>query len=170
MSTRSTLVFSVLAAMALSVAPVFAADGPLVEVPLPVDVYAEPGGVGKPVGVIEGPKEVNLATKRDDDWCKVYGANVPGGTGWIWCGMGDDGKNYAVKPVAAEKPAEPDMGGGAGGGGGGAAEPIKSECKIIGPNEGAGGGSDNPKVTFKCVDIVEGENKGKKECCFYTQP
>ena len=133
MSTRSTLVFSVLAAMALSVAPVFAADGPRVEVPLPVDVYAEPGGVGKPVGVIEGPKEVNLATKRDDDWCKVYGANVPGGTGWIWCGMGDDGKNYAVKPVAAEKPAEPDMGGGAGGGGGGAAEPIKYDCKTIGP-------------------------------------
>ena len=36
------------------------------------------------------------------------------------------------------------------------------------PNEGAGGG--DPKVTFKCIDILEGENKGKKGCCFFTQP
>ena len=84
---------------------------------------------------------------------------------WIWCGMGDDGQNYAVKPVVAEKPAEPDMGGG-GAGGGGAAEPMKYDCKIIGPNEGAGGGSNDPKVTFKCEDIGD----GKKECCFYKEP
>ena len=164
MSARSAFVFALLAAFSLSVGPVCAADGPAVIVPLDVDVYAKPGGVGKPVAIIKGGTQVNLA-KEDDHWCKVYGPKVPNGEGWIWCGMGDDGQNYAVKPVVAEKPAEPDMGGG-GAGGGGTAEPIKSECKIIGPNEGAGGGSDDPKVTFKCVDIGD----GKKECCFYTQP
>jgi hypothetical protein len=40
--------------------------------------------------------------KEDDHWCNVQGDDVPGGPGWIWCGMGDDGKNYAVSPVAAD--------------------------------------------------------------------
>jgi hypothetical protein len=85
--------------------------------------------------------------------------------------MGDDKQDYSLTPVVAEKPAQPDANGGAGGGGGGAAEPIKYDCKIIGPNEGAGGGSSDPKVTFKCIYIPdEGENKGRKECCFYKQP
>jgi hypothetical protein len=85
--------------MAISVPPACAGDGPDVEVPLPVGVYAEPGGDGNPVGAIEGPKNVNLAEKRDDHWCKVYGPNVPGGSGWIWCGKGDDGQDYSVKII-----------------------------------------------------------------------
>jgi hypothetical protein len=52
------------------------------------------------------------------------------------------------------------------GGGGGSAQPMKYDCKIVGPNEEAGGGSNDPKVTFKCVDT----GNGKKECCFYKEP
>jgi hypothetical protein len=121
--------------------------------------------------------EVNLINENDH-WCNVQGADVPvpGNIGWVWCGIGDDGKNYGLKPVAAEAPAEPDatpMGGGGGGGMapdagqvGGGAQPTKYDCKIIGPNEEAGGGSNDPKVTFKCEDAGD----GKKECCFYKQP
>ena len=160
------------AGLAFGVAPASAMQAKPVQVPLDVDVYDQPGGEGKPRGqFLKGGSEVGLMEQNADNWCHVESAKdpVPGGSGWIWCGMGDDGKNYAVKPVVAEKPTEPDMGGG--GGGGGAAEPIKYDCKIIGPNEGAGGSSPDPKVTFKCVDIPdEGEKKGMKECCFYKQP
>lgn len=158
MRARYMFAFVACAVLTLGVATARAADGPLVEVPLDIDVYAEPGGVGEPVAMIKGGTQVSLATE-DDHWCNVYGPNVPGGKGWIWCGMGDDKQNYAVKPVVAEKPAEPDKGGGT-------AAPVKSDCKTIGPNEEAGGGSSDPKVTYKCVDVGD----GTRECCFYTQP
>ena len=136
-----------------------ASDGPMVKVPFDVDVYDQPGGEGnKRPQFLKGGSEVNLL-KEDDHWCNVQGDAVPGGPGWVWCGVGDDGKNYELTPVAADQP-------GGAPGGGGAAEPIKSDCKTIGPNEGAGGGSSDPTVTYKCVDIGD----GKKECCFYKQP
>jgi hypothetical protein len=172
MSARSTLAAFMLAVLALAAAPASAGDSDIVEVPLDVDIYDKPADEStKRPQFLKGGTQVLLMQKNSDDWCQIATANapIPGGTGWIWCGMGDDGKNYAVKPVVAETPAEPEtppMGGGAGGGGGGAAEPIKYDCKIIGPNEGTGGGSADPKVTFKCVDIGD----GKKECCFYKQP
>ena len=169
MSARLTVAAFMLAGLVVGAVPASAMEPKPVQVPRDVDVYDQPGGQGKPRGqFLKGGSEVGLLEQNADNWCHVDSAkdSVPGGSGWIWCGMGDDGKNYAVKPVVAEKPAEPDMGGGAGGGGGGAAEPIKYDCKIIGPNEGAGGGSADPKVTFKCVDIGD----GKKECCFYKEP
>jgi hypothetical protein len=84
---------------ALVVGPATAGDGPLVKVPLDVDVYAQPGGVGKPVGMLKGGTKVHLATKGEDHWCKVYDNNVPNGEGWVWCGIGDDGQNYALTIV-----------------------------------------------------------------------
>jgi hypothetical protein len=99
MRARSTFFFAVLAALPL-VAPIFAGDGPAVIVPLNVDVYAEPGGVGTPVGMIAGGTQVNLVEDRDDHWCEVYGPRVPNnGRGWIWSGKGDDRQNYSVKAV-----------------------------------------------------------------------
>ncbi len=172
MIIRSAVLMTLLAlaVTAFSVPPASAkSGGDLVKVERDIDVYVQPGGVGEPVGVLRKKSEVELITKRKDHWCNVQGAAVPtsGNIGWVWCGIGDDKQDYRLKPVVAETPA-PTGGGsnGAGGGGGDAAEPIKSDCKIIGPNEGAGGGSKDPKVTFKCVDIGD----DKKECCFYTQP
>ncbi len=140
-------------------APAMAAsDGPMVKVPLDVDVYDKPNGKGKPRNEsLRSGSTVELLKENGTHWCNVQGEAVPGGPGWIWCGIGDDGKDYKLIK----------MGGSANdAGSGGDAQPIKSDCKIIGPNEGAGGGSSDPTVTYKCVDIGD----GKKECCFYKQP
>jgi hypothetical protein len=71
-------------------------------VPRDVDVYAQPGGAGQPVGQLAGGSKVRLATKGEDHWCKVYGNGVPGGEGWVWCGIGDDGQDYALTEVPVE--------------------------------------------------------------------
>ena len=122
MSARSTLAI-ILVGLALGVSPASAGDSNLVKVPLDVDIYDKPADENtKRPQFVKGGTEVILMQKKLDYWCQITTANVPipGGTGWIWCGMGDDGQNYAVKPVVAEGPMEPDdMGGGAGGGGGG---------------------------------------------------
>ena len=105
MSARYAFGFAAFAAVALGVATARAGDGPLVEVPLDVDVYADPGGVGKPVAMIRGKRP---PPERRRSLVPVYGPKVPGGKGWIWCGKGDDGQDYSVKPVAGgveEKPA-----------------------------------------------------------------
>ena len=103
--------------------------------PLDVDVYDQPGGEGKArAGFLKGGSQVYLL-KESDHWCNVQGDAVPGGPGWVWCGKGDDGKDYALTPMAAEapeptggmtepteeptEPTEPTGGGGAGGGGAG---------------------------------------------------
>ena len=132
--------------------------GDLVKVSRDVDVYAQPGGEGEPIGMLRKNSQVELINEKDQ-WCNVQGVAVPapGNFGWVWCGIGDDGKDYSLKPVVAEKPAGPQNP---------PTEPVKSDCKIIGPNEEAGGGSSDPKVTYKCVD----KGDGTKECCFYTQP
>jgi hypothetical protein len=170
MRARSTLAALMFAGLALTVPAMAAEPAGLVNVPLDVDVYDQPGGVGEPRKQhLKGGSEVNLLEQRADHWCNVAGDSVPGGPGWIWCGMGDDGKDYSLTPVAADTPPPADMGGdtnGAGGGGGEAAEPMKYDCKTIGPNEAAGGGSNDPKITYKCTDIGD----GKEECCFYKQP
>lgn len=109
MSHQSTFVLMMLVVAALSVAavPATAGDGPLVVVPLNVDVYAQPGGVGQPVGQLEGGSKVRLATKGEDHWCKVYGNGVPGGEGWVWCGIGEDGQDYALIEAPAAPPPTP---------------------------------------------------------------
>jgi hypothetical protein len=42
-----------------------------------VDLYAEPGGVGKPIGMLTPADDVALVRCRDDNWCQVTG-------GWVW--------------------------------------------------------------------------------------
>jgi hypothetical protein len=135
MSARLTAVAIAFAGLALCSTPVTAAEysGTLSSVPLDVDVYDQPGGKGKPrVQFLKGGSKVYLQDENDH-WCKVAGDAVPGGTGWIWCGMGDDGKDYSVKKVAAApEPTEggapdptggldpqPDAGGNGAGGNGG---------------------------------------------------
>ena len=49
------------------------------------DVYSEPGGVGKPIGVLRAPNKVSLLEARPDQWCHVQGNAVPTGSGWVWC-------------------------------------------------------------------------------------
>jgi len=104
--------------------------GDLVKVTLDVDVYAQPGGAGKPIGVLRKNSQVELINQRQDHWCNVQGAAVPapGNFGWVWCGIGDDDQDYSLKPVAADMPGntggdttEPTEPTGGGGGGGGAA-------------------------------------------------
>ena len=49
------------------------------------DVYAEPGGVGKPIGMLRKDSKVSLLEARSDQWCHVQGNAVPTGSGWVWC-------------------------------------------------------------------------------------
>jgi hypothetical protein len=116
---------------AYSVPPAMAkSGGDLVKVTLDVDVYAQPGGVGKPIGVLRENSQVELINQRKDHWCNVQGAAVPapGNFGWVWCGIGEDGQDFSLKPVTANAPAntggdmtEPTAPTGSGGAGGGAA-------------------------------------------------
>jgi hypothetical protein len=122
MTARRTLAFVIPMGFALvfTALPVsaMAPQGTLVKVPLDVDVYDQPGGESKKrPGFLAGGTEVILLEKRADDWCNVQFDK--GGTGWIWCGMGDDGQNYSLTPVAADAPEPTEPGGGGGGGAGG---------------------------------------------------
>jgi hypothetical protein len=111
-----TLAVLMLAGMTLSVATMGAMAEVMVTVPRNVDVYDQPGGKGSPRGMLKRNSQVTLLQKRADHWCKVSGDAVPGGPGWIWCGIGDNNKDYSLKPAG---------GGGnvgqTGGGGGGQA-------------------------------------------------
>lgn len=42
-----------------------------------VDLYAQPGGVGRPIGMLRPDDEVTLMRCREDNWCQVTG-------GWVW--------------------------------------------------------------------------------------
>jgi hypothetical protein len=139
----SILGFLMLAGVAVSSVPTSALAGDTVTVPRNVDVYDQPGGEGKPrSGFLKRKSQVTLLKQRSDHWCQVSGGAVPGGTGWVWCGMGDNGKDYSLKPVA-----DTGGGGGAGGGdqdGGGKAEqasgPKLFHCRaegVTGPGAGA---------------------------------
>jgi hypothetical protein len=61
---------------------------PTVTVNNEVDIYEQPGGVGKPFDSVKANSQVNLSEKRSDDWCHVFGDAVPHGSGWVWCGKG----------------------------------------------------------------------------------
>ena len=105
MRGRSTPVLAVLAGLFLNTGPVMAAEynGTLSTAPLDVDVYDQPGGEGtKRPQFLKGGSQVYLQ-QEIEHWCKVAGDAVPGDVGWIWCGKGDDGQNYALKPVVAEE-------------------------------------------------------------------
>jgi hypothetical protein len=166
-----------IAVAAFSVSPTAArSGGDLVRVMRDVDVYAQPGGMGKPIGMLRKNSEVELVNQRQDHWCNVQGVDVPGpgNFGWVWCGKGKDKKDYSLKPVVAdmpeptvtepveptepmESPADPDEP---------PAAPVKSDCKEIGPNEEAAGGSSDPKKKFECNDL----GNGNRECCWVTYP
>lgn len=53
-----------------------------------VDIYKQPGGVGRPFDVLRIGTKVGVYQRRADQWCFVAGRGVPGGEGWIWCGKG----------------------------------------------------------------------------------
>jgi hypothetical protein len=131
MSRRSVGQFiAVVAAASLTFvahSPTRAADGQMVTVPLDVDVYDKPGGKGKArPDFLPGGSKVELLKENGNHWCNVQGDAVPGGPGWVWCGVGDDGKSYKLtgsdstpEPTEPTEPTEPAGGEGAGGGGGG---------------------------------------------------
>lgn len=81
-----------------------AADQAVV-VPLDVDVFGVPedDGTIRPEPLSAG-SHVLLLLERADHWCHVASGRdpVPGGSGWIWCGLGGDGQDYSVQPVGAE--------------------------------------------------------------------
>jgi hypothetical protein len=45
-----------------------------------VDLYKEPGGKGKPIGIVRGSQTKTYPTMscRSDNWCKIPGK------GWVW--------------------------------------------------------------------------------------
>ena|GEM_PF-3344895 len=49
-----------------------------------VDIYAQPGGQGKPYGMVSKGTQVEVKVRQDDRWVKIAGPNVPGGSGWVW--------------------------------------------------------------------------------------
>ena len=126
-------VMLLMSAVTISSVPLAVAKsgGDVVKVMLDVDVYAQPGGEGEPIGILRKNSQVELINQRKDHWCNVHGAAVsaPGNFGWVWCGIGDDKQDYSLKPVAdmpettgggMTEPTEPP--GGDGGGGGAAGE------------------------------------------------
>jgi hypothetical protein len=121
MRTAFALVLTLLAAVAsstIAVTPADAADQAVI-VPLDVDVYGVPEDDStkqpQPLG---GGSQVLLVEQRNDGWCHVASGKdpVPGGEGWIWCGLGGDNQDYSVQPVPGEPPA---------GGGAAPGEPIE---------------------------------------------
>ena len=152
--TISTLLTLLVAVLIVAAVPAKAGDGPLVIVPRDVDVYAQAGGAGQPVGQLAGGSKVRLATKGDDHWCKVYGDGVPGGEGWVWCGIGDDGQDYALTEAPAEPAPAP------------APVPVKRDCQDFGPNEGSAGGAADPKLKYECEPLPN----GYKRCCWVQYP
>lgn len=62
---------------------------PIVTVPKDVDIYQQPGGVGRPFGFVKAGSKVSNSDERPDHWCRIFGDPVPApGNGWIWCGAG----------------------------------------------------------------------------------
>jgi hypothetical protein len=59
---------------------------PVVTVPQDVDIYAEPGGVGRPFGMVKAGTKAQESDERPDHWCRIFGDAVPNGSGWVWCG------------------------------------------------------------------------------------
>jgi hypothetical protein len=102
---KGILTLFALVTLGMAAAPASAGEPNLVEVPLDIDVYDHPGGEGKPRGqFLKAGSQVDLLEENADHWCHVAGAKdpVPGGSGWIWCGKGDDKKDYRVKSVKAD--------------------------------------------------------------------
>jgi hypothetical protein len=87
-----------LAALGMASTHATAGDGPAIIVPLDVDLYAQPGGVGSPIGGVAGGTQANLIEERSDDWCHIYALKGPTERGWIWCGVGNDKQDYSLKP------------------------------------------------------------------------
>ena len=147
---RLSVVLLLFAGTSLAFGPGYAGDGPAVKVPLDIDVYDQPGGEGKPrSGFVKGGSIVNFVEEKDH-WCEVYGNAVPGNRGWIWCGKGDDGQNYQLTFLNAESNAAP----------------VKSDCKMVGPNEEAAGGSSDPKMKYECEEM----GNGNRQCCWVKYP
>ncbi len=86
---------------------------PMATVTEDVDVYDKPGGEGtKQPEFLKAGSWVILYEERDDHWCDVGSKTdpVPGGRGWIWCGMGDDAKDYSLRRLTADEVNSPKPG------------------------------------------------------------
>jgi hypothetical protein len=49
-----------------------------------VDIYKSPGGGGKPYDMVRSGTKVTVDTRQSDNWVKISGDGVPGGSGWVW--------------------------------------------------------------------------------------
>ena len=45
-------------------------------------------------------------------------------------------------------------------------QPVKSDCRDLGPNEGAAGGAADPKMKYECEPL----GGGHKRCCWVKYP
>jgi hypothetical protein len=45
-------------------------------------------------------------------------------------------------------------------------QPVKTDCRDLGPNEGAAGGAADPKMKFECEPL----GGGNKRCCWVKYP
>ena len=70
-----------------------------------MDVYDKANGKGKPRNdSLKAGSTVELRKENGTHWCNVQGEAVPGGPGWIWCGIGDDGKDYKLIKMGGTDP------------------------------------------------------------------
>lgn len=46
------------------------------------------------------------------------------------------------------------------------AQPVKTDCRVLGPNEGAAGGAADPKMKYECEPL----GNGNKRCCWVKYP
>lgn len=106
MNVRITTSCLALATLMLAPLPASALDGYGVEVPLDVQVYDQPGGVGTPRQQdLRGGSRVILSNETSEHWCQVLSWRdpVPGGSGWIWCGAGLDGQDYSLRRLSVDE-------------------------------------------------------------------
>lgn len=146
----------------LAMTPYTCAVGSMAEARDDVDVYnspVEPRAAYENYFINQGTKGKVLA-RHEDGWCQLNGVAPGGGDGWV--------AEDHLKAAEAT-----DAGGGGGGGGtemgGGdapAGQPVKSDCKDVGPNEEAAGGSSDPKMKYECEDT----GGGNKRCCWVKYP
>lgn len=49
-----------------------------------VNIYKFAGGVGEPYDMVRAGTVVEVKVRQPDNWVNIAGADVPGGSGWVW--------------------------------------------------------------------------------------
>jgi hypothetical protein len=109
---------------------------------------------------IKQGRQAEVLARHKDGWCKLKGVAPDSGDGWVAedhlrraeggnGGMGNDGQGAGG---GAEMPATP---------------ATLSECKVVGPQEEAGGGSNIPTKQFVCTSR---DANNSQTCCWVTGP